>query len=91
VTPSQEQKVAGTSDQKAEVKMTVIIQITDGQQFVNLYRQPSSESEVISKANYGERFELVSELPGWYEIKLNDSRNAFVSRIYSEKVMEEIQ
>lgn len=85
------QEAPETKDQKPEVKTIAIIKITDGAENVNLHRQPSTESEVIGKANSGETFELISEYPGWYEIKLDDSRNAFVSAMYSEKVMEETQ
>jgi hypothetical protein len=69
---------------------TVVIKIPEGAESVELRKLPSLESEVVSTANEGDKFELISVYPEWYEIKLDDSQNAFVPESYSEVISADI-
>lgn len=57
---------------------------TKGAEFINIREKPSAESGKIGKARNGDSFEMVSRDPGWYEIKLNDRSNGFISAEFAE-------
>ncbi|OGM60822.1 hypothetical protein A3A75_00105 [Candidatus Woesebacteria bacterium RIFCSPLOWO2_01_FULL_39_10] len=73
----------------SESKLMVIIKITDGAESVNIRENPSTESEILGKANDGGTFEYISNVPGWYQVKLNDETNAFISTRYAQIEGEE--
>lgn len=57
---------------------------TGGAEFINIREKPSTESGKIDKARNGDSFEMVSRDSGWYEIKLNDRLNGFISEEFAE-------
>ncbi len=66
----------------------VVIKIEDKSEYVNLRAAPSTRSQKIGEAHEGESFELVSKENGWYQIKLNDGSEAFVSERYATEKEE---
>ena len=47
---------------------------------LNIRKEPSTESDVVGKCLEGEKYEILSEVDGWYEIP-----NGFISAEYAEK------
>lgn len=82
VNNSVNQKVLG--DEEKAGKIMVVIKINDDSESVNIRQGPSTSAQKIGQAKQDERFELVSEETGWYQIKLSDGSSGFVSERYSE-------
>ncbi len=53
--------------------------------FLNVRVQASLSGAIIEQINPGESFELVSEVDGWYEIKLKDGKTGWISSSYATK------
>lgn len=90
-TPAVSQTVAGTTDEKQEPKIIefVIIAIKDGSNSVNIRKNSTTASSKVGKANEGERFELISEEDGWYEIVF-EGEIAYVSSKYAVIEKQEV-
>lgn len=52
---------------------------TGGAEFINIREKPSTESGKIGKAIGGQTFDMVSRESDWYEIKLSEDLNGYVS------------
>jgi len=94
-TPTQEfssnQDANITGNQEKKGVESVVIKISDGNESIELRKLPTNESEIVSTAKDGEVFEVISIYPEWYEIKLDNSKNAFVSEKYSELITGNIE
>lgn len=64
-------------------KTMAIINVPPEREFVDLYKKSNNFSEKVGEAKDGEMYELVSEIPGWYEIKLTDGKVGFVPSDYA--------
>lgn len=60
----------------------VIISITDGSAEVNIRSKPTIYSDKAGSAKDGDRFEMISESAGWYQIKLPDGSTGYISGNY---------
>lgn len=67
----------------AAPKATVTVKVDDPSAFVNIREKPSTESAKLGEAYDGDTFELVTLDSGWYEVKLADGSNGFVSEQYA--------
>lgn len=75
--------------EKVEPKIIlVVIKITDGSEAVDIYKEPTINSERVSVAKEGDIFEFISENSDWYEVKLTDGSTGYVSVKYIEKIGE---
>jgi putative transposase len=66
-----------------KISSYVLVKITDGARSVNIRQRPTTNSPQVSKAKDGDKFELVSTSPDWYEIKLADKSIGYISAKYS--------
>lgn len=68
----------------------VVIEINDDASSVNIRKEPSVRSEKIGDAKEGDTYELISNINSkWYEVKLMDGTNGFISEKYIEEVVNE--
>ena len=67
----------------ADFKINLLIK-TSGAGFVNIREKPSTQSGEIGKARDGDTFEMVSRESDWYEIKLNNESNGFISEEFAQ-------
>ncbi|MBI2593909.1 MerR family DNA-binding transcriptional regulator [Candidatus Daviesbacteria bacterium] len=66
-----------------DFKIILAVQ-TKGAKFISIREKPSTESGKIDKARNGDSFEMVSRDSGWYEIKLNNGLNGFISEEFAK-------
>jgi len=62
----------------------VLIDTVDNLESVDIYRDALLSSLKIGEAKDNDIFELVSESPGWYQVKLINGSTGYVSSEYSE-------
>jgi len=63
----------------------VTVKLDDASASANIRLYPTTQAEKIGSAQDGDAFEFVSEKSGWYEIKLPDNSNGFISADYAVK------
>ena len=63
-----------TSSTKSASKVVKIL--SDG---TNIRQEATTSSDIVLRANAGERFDIVSEVNNWYELKLGTGETAFVA------------
>ncbi|MGG3965403.1 N-acetylmuramoyl-L-alanine amidase [Heyndrickxia faecalis] len=51
----------------------------------NLYKRPQSGSDTVGTAKTGDRFPIVSEMDGWYKIRLESGTSAYISAKAAQK------
>ena len=85
--PSPTPIVLSTETEVEPKKVMLAIKIEDGAESVNIRSSPEIASEKLGTALEGEKFEFVSIDSGWYQVKLPDGSNGFISAKYIE--MEE--
>jgi N-acetylmuramoyl-L-alanine amidase len=51
----------------------------------NLYKRPQSGSDTVGTAKAGDRFPIVSEMDGWYKIRLESGTSAYISAKAAQK------
>lgn len=51
----------------------------------NLYKRPQSGSDTVGTAKAGDRFPVVSEMDGWYKIRLESGTSAYISAKAAQK------
>ncbi len=73
ITPS----VAGSTS-------TMTVKIKEGYRNINVRQEPSTDSQVIDKANEGNTFDLVSEKSGWLEIQLTGGTTGYISTQFAD-------
>ncbi len=64
------------SNSKSEVSNDTVTIIYNG---TNLRESPSTTSSVVTRANAGDSFNIVSNEGEWYEIAINSEQNAYVA------------
>lgn len=74
--------VASTSAVSSAAKV-IILETPTG--FLRVRKTSSSASAVVGEVKPGEIYDLINEQSGWYEIKLNDKVNGWVSSQYVQK------
>ncbi len=67
----------------APISQVQIIQTPTG--FLNVRNSPSLSGAVIAKVNPGDKFDLLSEKNGWFEIKLKNGGSGWISDSYAQK------
>ena len=70
-----------TGDEAKEAAQTLVLDralVTTNN--LNIRKEPSTESDIVGKCLEGEKYEILSEVDGWYEIP-----NGFISAEYAEK------
>ena len=82
VTPELKLTVTPTVTSIADPEVIMTVKIDDGSSYVNIYQNPTTNSGKIGEAKNGDTFELVSQDPGWYEVKLADGSSGFISAEY---------
>lgn len=70
------------SNEIEEPKLELTVKIDDESSSVNIRRQPTTSSEKIGQAKDGDIFEFIAKHSGWYEVKLADESNGFISAKY---------
>lgn len=65
-----------------EPKIVLTVRYTAGP--VNIRAKPTTQSQKIGEAKDGDKFEFVSEDSLWYQIKLPNGQNGFISSEYVE-------
>lgn len=68
---------------QAQLKTTIMIKIDDGSSSVNIRQKPSAYSKKVGQAKSGEHFELLSQSPEWFEIKLIDDSVGYITKKYA--------
>ena len=63
----------------------VIVSLDDASASANIRLYPTTQAEKIGKAQDGDVFELISQVEGWYEVKLPDNSTGFISADYAVK------
>lgn len=63
-------------------KIVLTVRYTEGP--VNIREKPTVQSKKNGAAKDGDKFEFVSENSGWYQVKLPDGQNGFISSKYIE-------
>jgi hypothetical protein len=53
--------------------------------FLRVRKTASVAAAVVGEVKPGEIYDLINELSGWYEIKLNDKTNGWISSQYAQK------
>ena len=81
-------EVSTASTEVFEPKVTLTVKIDDGSSSVNIRQKPTTYSEKLGKAKDGDRFEFLSLDSDWYEVKLADGSNGFISENYLVKEEE---
>jgi putative transposase len=81
-TPEATLELTPTPTESAEPKTVVIITITDGSPSINIRQKPAITSNIIGKAQEGDTFEFISKQSGWFEVKLIDGSDGFISPKY---------
>jgi hypothetical protein len=56
--------------------------------WLRVREQANSSSAEVGKVNPGEKYQLLEEKSGWYQIDLGNNKKGWVSAIYAEKVSE---
>jgi uncharacterized protein YgiM (DUF1202 family) len=49
---------------------------------INIREQASDTSTVIGKMTFGEKYEVLSQVEGWYQIKIDASQIGYVSKTF---------
>lgn len=65
-----------------EVVKNFVVKIADGSPLVNIRQNPSLSSQKVGEAKDGDKFEYISRVDGWYEIKVLDGLSGFISPKY---------
>lgn len=76
-------KEEGSGPNFNDFKITLAVR-TKGAEFINIREKPSTESGQIAKAKEGDTFDMVSRVSDWYEIKLNEESNGFISEEFAQ-------
>ncbi len=82
VTPTKAASSSATSDPK---KPFVIIKDTPTG-FLRVREEPSTSATEAARVNPGEKYHLVSEKSGWFEITYEPNKDGWISGQYAEKV-----
>lgn len=76
-----------TSDEEMTPSRKMLIVKMDGTSSnVNIRESPSQDSRKVGEAGRGEMFELNSENPDWYGVKLMDGSIGYISASYAEVI-----
>ncbi len=74
-------KVEATSE--ASPGAIRLVQINSDSFEINIRQEPTTNSKILGKAKDGETFEFVSQVPGWYEVKLLNGSKGYISDTYT--------
>lgn len=78
---SQTKEAEATSD--ASPGAIRLVRINSDSLEINIRQEPTTNSKILGKAKDGETFEFVSQVPGWYEVKLLNGSKGYVSDTYT--------
>jgi hypothetical protein len=91
-------QVAGSEDQKPEPTPNEILQpdssdkkmvvVVSGTEEVNIRKEPTTNSEIFSKAKDGDTFNFISKVDNWYQIKIDENNTAYISDRYADELEE---
>ncbi|MDP3993655.1 MAG: SH3 domain-containing protein [Candidatus Doudnabacteria bacterium] len=73
-----------STEPKVEKQMVSVLDTPTG--YLNVRLGPGTNFEKIGQVNPGESYELIiaDEAVGWYQIKLDETRNGWVTKQYAE-------
>lgn len=73
-------------ESEKQVYKLLTIVIADGARSVNIRKEPTTESEIVSRGFDGDVFEFknIATDPAWYEIGLDDGSSAFIASQYAQ-------
>lgn len=80
--PSATPSVATTPEPASKTMVTIL---TTPNGFLRVREEGSTTSPEKARVNTGDKLEVVSEIEGWYEIKLETGETGFISSQYAEK------
>ena len=74
---------ARASASATTIPRVVILDTPTG--YLNVRRENSTSSEQVATVNPGETLDLISEVEGWYEVRLPSSKTGWISATYARK------
>ena len=76
-------KTVERTREEVKVPSVTILETPTGE--LNVRSEASVGSELIGTINPGEKYDLISEESDWYQIKLKDGKNGWISATYASK------
>ncbi|MFQ6004950.1 MAG: SH3 domain-containing protein [Woeseia sp.] len=65
-----------------------VVPLESVQDFVNIRAEPSADSDVIGRLYQGDSMPLVRSIEGWYEIRIEEDFNGFISADWTSVITE---
>lgn len=74
----------GVNTTSSKPKIMVTIKNIETKSSIDIKQKPTNESKKVGEAKDGDKFELISEDAGWYQVKLPDGSIGFISSSFVE-------